>query len=103
MVKRILLPLIGALYLLMPRPAAAQDTPVQVGDPLYDVELHDTDGNYSYLADYAGVDGKYLLVLFWTSNCPRCHASFPEVAKYAETYADSEIRHHPFSTCGYTQ
>lgn len=68
--------------------AQAPDGQVKVGDKLYDVELHNTEGDYSYLADYAGVDGKYLLVLFWTSNCPRCHASFPEVAKYAAKYAD---------------
>lgn len=67
----------------------AQDAPVvKVGDKLHDVEVHDVEGNYSYLSDYAGKDGKYLLVLFWTANCPRCHASFPEVAKYAKQYAD---------------
>lgn len=62
---------------------------VGIGDQLYDVEVHDVEGNYSYLSDYAGKDGKYLMVLFWTANCPRCHASFPEVAKYAKQYSDS--------------
>lgn len=77
-----------ALGLVCVARAQAPDGLVKVGDKLHDVELHDTEGNYSYLSDYAGQDGKYLLVLFWTSNCPRCHASFPEVAKYAERYAD---------------
>ena len=82
--------LFAALALGFSLAAGAQEPAgkVKVGDKLYDVELHDTEGNYSYLADYAGQDGKYLLVLFWTSNCPRCHASFPEVAKYAKKYAD---------------
>lgn len=83
--------LFGAFALLLAGTASAQEPArkVRVGDKLHDVELHDTKGNYSYLSDYAGQEGKYLLVLFWTSNCPRCHASFPEVAKYAERYADS--------------
>lgn len=82
--------LFGVLALLAAGTVSAQEPTekVEVGDKFHDVELHDTDGNYSYLSDYVGQEGKYLLVLFWTSNCPRCHASFPEVAKYAKQYAD---------------
>ena len=82
--------LFGVLALLAAGTVSAQEPTekVEVGDKFRDVELHDTDGNYSYLSDYVGQEGKYLLVLFWTSNCPRCHASFPEVAKYAKQYAD---------------
>ena len=89
--RKFFIPLMaGLLCWLGMAPAAAQDPDgeVKVGDRLYDVEVHDTEGNYTYLADYVGQDGKYLLVLFWTSNCPRCHAAFPEVAKYAKKYAD---------------
>lgn len=66
-------------------------TVVGVGDKFYDFELHDVEGNYSYLEDYVGTkeSGKYLLALFWTSTCPRCHASFSEVEKYVTKYADS--------------
>lgn len=88
MLKKKLLGTLAAVLLASTAAAQAPDGDVKVGDKLYDVELHDTEGNYSYLADYAGQDGKYLLVLFWTSNCPRCHAAFPEVAKYAKQYAD---------------
>lgn len=82
--------LFGVLALLAAGTVSAQEPTekVEVGDKFRDVELHDTNGNYSYLSDYVGQEGKYLLVLFWTSNCPRCHASFPEVAKYAKQYAD---------------
>ena len=82
--------LFGVLALLAAGTVSAQEPTekVEVGDKFHDVELHDTEGNYSYLSDYVGQEGKYLLVLFWTSNCPRCHASFPEVAKYAKQYAD---------------
>ena len=82
--------LFGVLALLAAGTVSAQESTekVEVGDKFHDVELHDTEGNYSYLSDYVGQEGKYLLVLFWTSNCPRCHASFPEVAKYAKQYAD---------------
>lgn len=82
--------LFGVLALLAAGTVSAQEPTekVEVGDKFRDVELHDTDGTYSYLSDYVGQEGKYLLVLFWTSNCPRCHASFPEVAKYAKQYAD---------------
>lgn len=88
--KYLFLLLLGAFCAFTTAPASAQPTDkVKVGDKLYDVEVHDTEGNYSYLSDYAGKDGKYLMVLFWTANCPRCHAAFPEVAKYAKQYADS--------------
>lgn len=78
-------------------PVCAQQKPtsppkvVNVGDKFYDFELHDVEGNYSYLEDYVGTkeSGKYLLALFWTSTCPRCHASFSEVKKYVTKYADS--------------
>lgn len=83
--------LLAAVALSFSLAAPAQDHTLTLkpGDKIQDVEVHDVEGNYSYLSDYVGKDGKYLMILFWTANCPRCHASFPEVAKYAKQYADS--------------
>ncbi len=71
-------------------PAMAQargESKAKIGGPLYDVELHDVEWNMSNLTDYVGIDGKYLLVNFWTANCPKCHEGFLEVKKYYDLYA----------------
>ncbi len=81
--------LAGALaWLCLAAPVHAQQADsVRIGGRLADVELHDVSGNYSTLSSFVG-DGKYLLVCFWTANCPRCHASFVELKKYHAAYAD---------------
>lgn len=68
-------------------PALAQEK-AEIGGKLVDVEVFDVEGGMSYLENFVNQDGKYLLVNFWTANCPRCHAGFVELAKYTQKYAD---------------
>lgn len=71
--------------------ANAQDKAVDVakiGGPIINVDVHDIDGNFYSLNDFVGKDGKYLLINFWTANCPRCHAGFVELKKYNDKFAD---------------
>lgn len=94
--KKILIAAAVAMMLALPslqnafaqEPETSAVKVAKIGGPLIDMELHDVSGGYTYLSDYVGKDGKYLLVNFWTANCPRCHAGFVELAKYNAKYSD---------------
>ncbi len=58
---------------------------VEVGEPMVDGTLYDTDGNTHSLAEFKG---KYILIDFWSRGCGPCIASFPESEKMAERYRD---------------
>lgn len=82
---------IAALGLMFTTAQAQDAKPVEVakiGGPIIDADVHDIDGNFYSLSDFVGKDGKYLLINFWTANCPRCHAGFVELRKYNDKFAD---------------
>lgn len=81
--------LLGALTITSSRAQETETPKAEIGGPLINIELSDVNGGYSKLSSYVNRRGKYLLVNFWTSNCPRCHAGFVEIEKYAAAYADS--------------
>lgn len=67
--------------------AAAQQT-LKVGDPAPEFSLAAMDGTTLTLSQ---MRGKVVLVTFWATFCPICHAEIPKLNTIAETYKGKDI------------
>lgn len=60
-------------------------TIVKVGDDMADTDLYDLEGNLHHLTE---LQGKYILLDFWSSGCGPCIMSIPEMGEVQEKYKD---------------
>ncbi len=51
------------------------------------MELHELDGNVVDLDDYKG-DGKWLLVMLWSTTCHICEAQKPSISRFHTEHKD---------------
>ncbi len=57
----------------------------EIGDPMVDGTLYDTDGNIHTLTEFKG---RYILLDFWSQGCGPCVQAIPEMEQMAEKYGD---------------
>lgn len=65
------------------------------GQPAFDVEMEDVDGNVHHLSD---LKGKVLYVDFWATWCGPCCEESPYFESLSKKYADKDIVFVPIST-----
>ena len=58
---------------------------VEVGKEMVDTDLFDLQGNKHHLAE---LQGKHILIDFWSSGCGPCIMAIPEMGELASTYKD---------------
>ncbi len=63
----------------------SQGNTVGIGDPAYDFELEDLEGNIHRLSDYKG---QIVMLNFFASWCEPCKAEAPELEKFHEEFKD---------------
>jgi peroxiredoxin len=82
----LVLPLFLSLVLACPRSASAQR--VRVGSPAPDFTLPSLNGDSIHLADYRGHP---VIINFWATWCPPCHAEMPSLAAAEREHRSSGL------------
>lgn len=75
--------LIAVVFLLSKNHSNTSVGPAQVGEPLGNFSLTDTNGKTVHLSDYAG---QTVLVNAWATWCPPCRAEMPDLNTYYQTH-----------------
>lgn len=79
---------------------AVQDPP-KIGDTVADMEIKSLDGKTVKLSDHRGKEGKYVVIFFWSTNCPTARDQrLEKTTELSEYCAKNDVVFIPVSAYG---